>query len=715
MNASIEIQNGIKTLSGAPVDAKYYNNAGTAYADVAQVMSQISLALRGQGLTVNIAGVEYWWPTTDVTIDPVVKTPNLSGKANQSNETTLDPSDNISKIADVHLAVNATKAQTDADGNVITTTYETQTSAAGRITAIKDSVVPSGDTLKKLYDLITASYSEITVADIAARDAYNILSLPTNVFVLDDGDGKWALYKATTTGIGASYTKLSDADLFNAAMSASQIKLSYESNEDTNAFTDAYKDQLDSTTAIFTTALKTAYDTAYTHSQTAHAPSTAQANILEGIKVNGVTQTIDNKIVDLSIPAVPTKTSDLINDSGFITSGSLTPSTFISDIVVNLSNNRTIGKYITGQTIPSAGKTAEEVFRMVAIESIAPTTTLTTTTNAIYNSTSITNNLTFSYTINTPGATLQSGYPKLEWKRASDSVWTQITTGIVVGSVVGSTHNFTYVHTSTAISPIGSTNTDAFNYRYTIIDSDNLNSTSTSNVTIPTYAQPVLSGSLFSSTVETGNIVNSQTRTISKGSTNTTLTTYFIKYRLNNGTIINLNSPTAIPGNGIITVSLANATAGVEASINGVTIAGLKDASKIDVWVSINDTNNIGGTGTAGNVDRQIYSITTNYKTFYGQSASTTITENLIETLTGVILPAVRTGTYAFPATGYKYWCYPLSLGTSTLFKDQSNNLPAAMESVLTQSVTNAYFSTTTYNVHRTTNSLTGAITLIIT
>lgn len=124
--------------------------------------------------------------------------------------------------------------------------------AASLITALKNGVPTEGDTLKKLYDLTVASFSEVQVATIVARDAYNITKLPTNVFVLDDGDSKWALYKATTLGVDAIYVKLSDPDLLNAVMTASQIKSAYESNADTNAFTDALKAKLDAFTANLT-------------------------------------------------------------------------------------------------------------------------------------------------------------------------------------------------------------------------------------------------------------------------------------------------------------------------------------------------------------------------------------------------------------------------------------------------------------------------------
>ena len=46
----------------------------------------------------------------------------------------------------------------------------------------------------------------------------------------------------------------------------------------------------------------------------------AQVNVLEGVKVNGVEQTITSKKVDVT---VPTKTSEITNDSGFITSSDI--------------------------------------------------------------------------------------------------------------------------------------------------------------------------------------------------------------------------------------------------------------------------------------------------------------------------------------------------------------------------------------------------------
>lgn len=86
---------------------------------------------------------------------------------------------------------------------------------ATAINNLKDGVSTSGDTLKKLYDLIISGSTEIIVTDIAARNALDITNTKTNVFVQDDGDGMWALYKALTTGVNANYVKISDPNIIN--------------------------------------------------------------------------------------------------------------------------------------------------------------------------------------------------------------------------------------------------------------------------------------------------------------------------------------------------------------------------------------------------------------------------------------------------------------------------------------------------------------------
>ncbi len=168
------------------------------------------------------------------------------------------------------------------------------------ISTLRDGVTGAGNTLKKLYNLILGAVSQVTVADTAARDAYNVPRLPFNIFVTDDGDSRWALYAATTTGVVATFIKLSDPDLLNAVMSAAQIKIAYESNADTNCFTNALLAKLDAIAAGATANSTDAYllDRAnHTGNQTAStiidfnaaalAAAPAETDITIGALVNG--------------------------------------------------------------------------------------------------------------------------------------------------------------------------------------------------------------------------------------------------------------------------------------------------------------------------------------------------------------------------------------------------------------------------------------------
>lgn len=82
--------------------------------------------------------------------------------------------------------------------------------------------------------------------------------------------------------------------------------------------THSNKAVLDKIQEALTTTLKTNYDAAYTHSTQAHAPSNAERNIIVGIKKNGTDVTVDSTTRKVNI-TVPTKTSQLTNDSGYKT------------------------------------------------------------------------------------------------------------------------------------------------------------------------------------------------------------------------------------------------------------------------------------------------------------------------------------------------------------------------------------------------------------
>lgn len=97
----------------------------------------------------------------------------------------------------------------------------------------------------------------------------------------------------------------------------------------------------------FTTELKNNLNSAYTHSTSAHAPSNAERNTIVTIKRNGTALTPTDRVVDIT---VPTKTSDLTNDSDFATN---------SSVDTKLANKVTVvsGKGLSTEDYTSAEKT----------------------------------------------------------------------------------------------------------------------------------------------------------------------------------------------------------------------------------------------------------------------------------------------------------------------------------------------------------------------
>ena len=88
---------------------------------------------------------------------------------------------------------------------------------------------------------------------------------------------------------------------------------------------------------------RTNWNTAYSHSTSAHAPSNAQANVIESIKVNGTAQTISSKAVNIT---VPTKASDI----------SAAPSSHVGDATHITSTERT--KWDTASTTAATNTAA---------------------------------------------------------------------------------------------------------------------------------------------------------------------------------------------------------------------------------------------------------------------------------------------------------------------------------------------------------------------
>lgn len=122
-----------------------------------------------------------------------------------------------------------------------------------------------------------------------------------------------------------------------------------------------------------TATLKSNYNAAYTHSQQAHAPADAEKNVIVGVQKNGTDLTVNSSTRKVNI-TVPTKTSELTNDSDFATTTQL-------DTKVDK---------VTGKGLSTNDYTTEEKTKLSNIEdgankTIVDTALSSTSTNPVQN------------------------------------------------------------------------------------------------------------------------------------------------------------------------------------------------------------------------------------------------------------------------------------------------------------------------------------------
>lgn len=265
---------------------------------------------------------------------------NIDNEASARGTADTTLQGNIDTLSDRVDAEAITRAQVDSDeadarvaaDNALQTAIDNevtdrQTAIDDAVTALKDGVSTSGDSLQKLYNLVISNISEGYVADIAARNAYNIPHLPYSLFVTDDGDGRWAKYQATSTGVGATFVKISDPDLLNAAMTAYQIKVAYESNSDTNAFTNALLNKLNAIAAG-----ATANDTDANLKNRENHSGTQDAITITGTKTSSF-------IIDFATAAINAAPAETTTTEGALINGATSKATPVDADYIGLMDS----------------------------------------------------------------------------------------------------------------------------------------------------------------------------------------------------------------------------------------------------------------------------------------------------------------------------------------------------------------------------------------
>ena len=224
-----------------------------------------------------------------------------------------------------------------------------------------------------------------------------------------------------------------------------------------------------------------------------------------------------------------------------------------------------MGRYTTGQSIPSTGKTPKDVIQLLAVEPINPTVSLTSSTMIAFNQTAISNVLNLSYTINSLGATVASC--SLEWRRGGVGSWTVLSTSTTTPTTY--THNLTDTNFNTA----------AFNYRFIVTDTVGGTTTATLNITPAAYVAPSISLTVAgvsitspetNSTREKGNVNTNLSGTVTRNSVNVALTSYTLQFQVNGGSWSDIGSAVSIgPGTSSITLTNHNPVASNTANTIG--------------------------------------------------------------------------------------------------------------------------------------------------
>lgn len=352
------------------------------------------------------------------------------------------------------------------------------------------------------------------------------------------------------------------------------------------------------------------------------------------------------------------------------------PAQFESDILVNLAPGKTLGQYTNGMTIPAAGKSPEQVLNLIAVEQIAPLATLDSPTTIQFNQTAVSNTLNFTKTLQTPGASFVSAV--LEWRRNNSGSWVELTSNLA---------DTTYVHNLTD----SAFNSQVFNYRYTVVDSNSKSTQVTFDITPVAYVAPTVSGvSLGSLTRELGNNDTTATGTINRNSPMVSLTSYKLQYQVN--------------GAGAwADVDVAESISGASAPINKDhdPAIGLVDSSSLSYRVLIIDAYQ---TFLASSVTIVLGTVNFVHKSVLGYDVDPTV--SLAEILafgnSSLTNGKARTiNAVTAPDDQYTYYCYASVAGALVGITDGLESFLGAFTALANVSGVNSFGASVNYKVYK--------------
>lgn len=242
-------------------------------------------------------GLLYFWQQLKVKLAGKVDV--QEGKGLSTNDYTTAEKN---KLAGIAAGANKTVVN-----NTLTSTSTTEALAAAQGKALDDKITAVQESLGGLGygDMMKATYDADN--DGIVDDAAKLGGALPSTYAKADGTNVKTAFTAASTRTNIATGEAFPVILGKIAKFFSDLK--------TVAFSGSYNDltnkpNIPTVTNDLTDALKANYDAAYTHSQAAHAPVGAQANVIEAIKVNGAAQTVTNKAVNIVVPTAVAQLTD---------------------------------------------------------------------------------------------------------------------------------------------------------------------------------------------------------------------------------------------------------------------------------------------------------------------------------------------------------------------------------------------------------------------
>jgi hypothetical protein len=279
-----------------------------------------------------------WRPVTDVDNDAALtfvagdkleKTVAADGTITYKHAAIEAPAD-VTEEGEERTRTYITAVETDGFGHITgfktatenvedtNTTYEFEglpvDDEEGAPSSVYFQVKSSEEEAAEVIYLDTYSKNEADAAFKAKRaEALAAVETDANVFVdtvAQDVDGNITITTKAVdfTAVNNELDKKIESVVISTGDAAGQIKYSVDGAEAINVDVKDFDKKVDKvdgkglSTNDLTDELKGQYDAAYAHSQVAHAPADAQANIIESVKVNGTALTITDKAVDITVP-----------------------------------------------------------------------------------------------------------------------------------------------------------------------------------------------------------------------------------------------------------------------------------------------------------------------------------------------------------------------------------------------------------------------------